>query len=297
MKKLTSSLVICMLLLGTAACTANTETDEPPQTQEMTAEEKVQAVDDMTAPVDSLVRCMLENNMEYDPKDPTFFWTALSYFAGQYGNEHQLAEVTDDSITLPSKAVQEYAIALFADYDDLLELPDSLSGRVTYDESTDAYTFGRGDIGLAETKLTFEDEADGIVTVRADLVSLMADQDTIGSWTVTMTDNTYADGITDPLFLYSVASVTPIETAGNDGDNQTQTSQTTSQGITVNAVYNGLSDSHTAEMTLPDGTVNAYQFSDDDVAAKLQQAKPGDALTFTYTQESKDAAMVITNVE
>ena len=37
MKRLTSSLVVCMLMLGTAACTANTETEEPPQTQEMTA--------------------------------------------------------------------------------------------------------------------------------------------------------------------------------------------------------------------------------------------------------------------
>ena len=51
MKRLTSSLVVCMLMLGTAACTANTETEEPPQTQEMTAEQQAQAVDDMTAPV------------------------------------------------------------------------------------------------------------------------------------------------------------------------------------------------------------------------------------------------------
>lgn len=72
MKRLTSSLVVCMLMLGTAACTANTETEEPPQTQEMTAEQQAQAVDDMTAPVDSLVRCMLENGMEYDPQDPEF---------------------------------------------------------------------------------------------------------------------------------------------------------------------------------------------------------------------------------
>lgn len=40
MKRLTSSLVVCMLMLGTAACTANTETEEPPQTQEMTAEQQ-----------------------------------------------------------------------------------------------------------------------------------------------------------------------------------------------------------------------------------------------------------------
>lgn len=298
MKKLTSSLVICMLMLGTAACTTNTEADEPPQTQEMTAEEKAQAVDDMTAPVDALVRCMLENDMAYDPKDPEFFWTALSYLAGQYGDQHQLAEVTDSSITLPRKAVQEYAISLFADYSDLLELPDSLSGRVTYDEGTDAYTFGRGDIGLAETKLTLQGEENGIVTVQADLVSLMADQDTIGSWTVTMTDNTYADGITDPLFLFSVASVTPLEADSQTGDTPSQSGQEPSTGeITVTAVYNGLSDGHTAEMTLSDGTVNAYQFSDASVSEKLHQYQPGDALTFTYTQESKDAAMVITSVE
>lgn len=300
MKKLTSSLVICMLMLGTAACTANTENDEPPQTREMTAEQQAQAIDDMTAPVDSLVRCMLENDMAYDPQDPEFFWTALAYFAGQYGSEHELAEVTDDTITLPSKAVQEYAIALFADYDDLLELPESLSSRVTYDESTDAYTFGRGDIGLAETKLTLKEEKDGIITVQADLVSLMEDHDIIGSWTVAMTNNTYADGISDPLFLYSVSSVTPVETTDNQQGNegQAQTTQTSaSNKTTVTAVYNGLSDGHTAEMTLPDGTVNAYQFTDSQVASKLQEYKVGDAITFTYTQESKDAAMVITNVE
>lgn len=298
MKRLTSSLVICMLMLGTAACSTNTETDDPPQRQEMTAEEKAQAIDDMTAPVDALVRCMLENDMAYDPSDPEFFWTALSYLAGQYGNEHQLAEVTDSSITLPRKAVQEYAIALFADYNDLPELPESLSERVTYDENTDAYTFGRGDIGLAETKLAFESEADGIVTVRADLVSLMEEQEIIGSWTVTMTDNTYADGITDPLFLFSVAGVTPLENDSQTADNPSQPAQDPSTSeITVTAVYNGLSDGHTAEMTLPDGTVNAYQFTDSGVAAKLQAYTAGDTLTFTYTQEGKDAAMVITSVE
>lgn len=298
MKRLTSSLVICMLMLGTAACTTNTETDDPPQTQEMTAEEKAQAVDDMTAPVDALVRCMLENDMAYDPKNPEFFWTALSYLAGQYGNEHQLAEVTDSTITLPGKAVQEYAIALFADYDDLLELPDSLSSRVTYDENTDTYTFGRGDIGLAETKVTLKGEENGIVTVQADLVSLTEEQDIIGSWTVTMTDNTYADGITDPLFLFSIASVTPLETDNPSGDTPSQpTQEPAASEITVTAVYNGLSDGHTAEMTLSDGTVNAYQFADSNVAAKLHEYTVGDTLTFSYTQESKDAAMVITNVE
>lgn len=76
----------------------------------------------------------------------------------------------------------------------------------------------------------------------------MEDQDIIGSWTVTMTNNTYADGISDPMYLYSVACVTPMETTENEGGSQTSgttSSETASNGTTVNAVYNGLSDGHT----------------------------------------------------
>lgn len=278
MKRLTTSLVICMLMLGAAACSANTETEEPPQQQELTAEQKDE-ISHMTAPIDSVIRCMLENNMSYDPSDPEFFWTSLSYFVGAYGQNHTLAELTDSTITLPKKAVQEHAIALFADYDDLLPLPEDLSDRVTYDESTDSYTFSLGDIGLSTTELSDERMENGVLTLQANLLSTM-DGSAIGTWKVTMTENTYADGITDPIYLYSISSVTPLEITK-----------------TISAVYNGLSDGHTAEMTLPDGTVAAFQFSGDDILEKLDACQSGDAVTFTYTQTGADGAMVITAVQ
>lgn len=278
MKQLTTSLVICLLMLGAAACSANTETEEPPQQQELTAEQKDE-ISHMTAPIDSVIRCMLENNMEYDPSDPEFFWTSLSYFAGAYGQNHVDAKLTDDSITLPKKAVQEHAIALFADYDDLLPLPEELSDRVTYDESTDSYTFSLGDIGLSTTELTYERMENGVLTLEADLNSTL-DGASIGAWTVTLTENTYADGITDPIYLYSISSVTPLEMTK-----------------TISAVYNGLSDGHTAEMTLPDGTVEAFQFSGDDILEQLNSFQSGDAVTFTYKQTGTDGPIVITAIQ
>ena len=154
MKRLTSSLVICMLMLGTAACTSNTETDDPPQSQQISIDTET-AISDMTAPVDALVRCMLENDMTYDPEDSEFFWTALCYFAGAYGQHHPLAELSDTDLTLPTQAVQEHAIALFADYDDLPEIPADLSFRVTYDADSDTYHFSLGDCGFWENILNF----------------------------------------------------------------------------------------------------------------------------------------------
>ena len=290
MKRLTSSLVICMLMLGTAACTSNTETDDPPQSQQISIDTET-AISDMTAPVDALVRCMLENDMTYDPEDSEFFWTALCYFAGAYGQHHPLAELSDTDLALPTQAVQEHAIALFADYDDLPEIPADLSFRVTYDADSDTYHFSLGDIGLSETTLTFEEEQNGIVTVRAELRSTMEDKSLIGAWRVTMTENTYADSIEEPLYLYSISSVTPLDETTDD-----TTSSETVITETITASYNGLSDGHTVELTLEDGSIEAFQFTDADVSAKLQQLQTGDSLTITYTQERKDAAMVITAV-
>lgn len=75
----------------------------------------------MAEPADALIRCMLENDVKYDPSDEMFFWKAVYYFAGMYAPMHGLSEVAEDgSMTLPRQTVQEFATVLFADYDDLL---------------------------------------------------------------------------------------------------------------------------------------------------------------------------------
>lgn len=302
MKKRIAYILIATLMMSLTACTpkaeqtANAQNEtEQTQTEEQAKEVTQESIDTMVEPADALVRCMLENGLDYEPKDPVFFWTALSYFVGAYGTEHELAQVDDESITLPRKAVQEMAIALFADYDDLLELPEEVSARVTYDESLDAYRFGRGDIGLCETKLTLLGEEEGNVYAEAKLISTMEDQDTIGIWKITMTENTYADGIENPKYLYSISAVEATEIPTENQSPETDPQPV--EGTTVTATFGGLSDGHTAEMTLSDGSFGAFQFTDEAVAETLANANAGDVLTFTYTQDSPDGVKMIVAIQ
>ncbi len=264
MKKLFAILLAGMLAFGAAACGQTQPTEEAEQVlmpEDMTA---------MAAPIDSLARCMLENDLTYTPDDPEFFWTALYYFTGGYAMGHAAVEMTEDAqIKVPRQVMQEHATALFADYDDLLELPADMQGRISYDESVDAYLVMPGDIGLSETKLTnFGKIADGYV-LTAELWSMDEDANLIAVWDVTLVDNAYADGISEPTYHYSVSDMTRV----------TEDTEVTE----VTAIFNGLSDSHTAEFTMNDGTVQTFQFDGDSaIADALSALQEGDGLSFRY---------------
>lgn len=148
MKKLLALFLACTMVLGLASCKEQDEEEK----NTLTAEKTVATMQD---PIDALARCMVENNLEYNPEDPNFFWTALYYFAGGYGLKHEgVEELTDTyQLKVPSTVMEEYAIALFSDYKGLPELPEIMQGNVSYDENADAYLLSEGDIGLSETKL------------------------------------------------------------------------------------------------------------------------------------------------
>ena len=148
MKKLLALFLACTMVLGLASCKEQDEEEK----NTLTTEETVATMQD---PIDALARCMVENNLEYNPEDPNFFWTALYYFAGGYGLKHEgVEELTDTyQLKVPSTVMEEYAIALFSDYKGLPELPEIMQGNVSYDENADAYLLSEGDIDLSETKL------------------------------------------------------------------------------------------------------------------------------------------------
>ena len=119
MKKLLALFLACTMVLGLASCKEQDEEEK----NTLTTEETVATMQD---PIDALARCMVENNLEYNPEDPDFFWTALYYFAGGYGLKHEgVEELTDTyQLKVPSTVMEEYAIALFSDYKGLPELPE-----------------------------------------------------------------------------------------------------------------------------------------------------------------------------
>lgn len=282
MKKYIVYLISVLLLLGTAGCSGKDQNTDPQQTQSQGGQPQDMA--SMKEPIDSLVRCMLENDEAYDAKDPEFFWSALYYFLGNYGTQNSLVTTTEEGqIKVPKKVVQEYAIALFANYDDLLPLPDGVSQSIVYDENLDAYLLNPGDPGLADTVLSDYEEGEESYTVTAKLISQMQEKETLGEWTVTMQKNVFADGIEDPRYFYSVASVTPV------GEWAAPLKQAT-------AVYNGLSDNHTVEVTLEDDTIQAFQFYDTTVSEKLHSLKEGDSFSFSYSCDDETGALTIQEV-
>ncbi len=281
MKKLFALMLAGVMAFGLISC--GNEKEKTPA-GEMPAD-----MASMAAPIDALARCMLENNLEYDPQDPDFFWIALYYFTGAYGLDHELIEEAEGTyqLQIPTPVMQEHAAALFADYDDLFDLPSIMKGNVSYDPNTDAYSVSRGDIGLSEMRLTSFAETEDGYAVTAELWSTGSEEELIGAYDVTLVGNAYVNGIENPLYFYSVKAIAPM--AAEDLPDST--------AIVETAIFNGLADSHTAELTLPDGSVQAFQFDGaSDIAKIMGSLKEGDGVTIGY-KEMENGSLMIVSIE
>ena len=281
MKKLFALLLTGVMLLSMAAC-GKTEVPENNTMPDNMA--------NMTAPVDALARCMLENQLEYDPADPEFAWIALYYFTGAYGLDHPMVGQEEGSyqLSIPTSVMEEHASVLFAEYDHLFDLPSIMKGNVSYDPDVDAYFVSRGDIGLSEMKFTDYEKTDEGHKVTAKLVSTMdEEEELIQAYEVTLVDNPAVENVDNLLYFYSVASIVPMQMDGAEA--ATATVET--------AICNGLADSHTAELTLPDGTVQAFQFDADSEIAKIMGSlKEGDGVTIGYN-ETENGSLMIVSIE
>ena len=291
MKKLLALFLACTMVLGLASCKEQDEEEK----NTLTTEETVATMQD---PIDALARCMVENNLEYNPEDPNFFWTALYYFAGGYGLKHEgVEELTDTyQLKVPSTVMEEYAIALFSDYKGLPELPEIMQGNVSYDENADAYLLSEGDIGLSETKLGDIKETKDGYTLVAELTGTDEEEELIASFDVTLIRNTFADEIENPLYLCSVSSMKMTQKEGADVSEGG--TATLIPDETITATFNGLSDAHTAEMTLSEGDIRAFQFDAESAAGKIISGlNEGDVVTFGYIVDKRNGSYVIVSAE
>ena len=166
----------------------------------------------MLMPMDALMMTAVEQGQDYDPFSPEFFWGALYRELGLYADASSLITVEESGeIKVPRQTVQEFATGLFADYSDLPALPESLSSMIRYDEGWDAYFLSPGDRGLSAAELlTASPTEDGGYDMTARLYDV-TDSSDICVYRFHLVPNAYADGITEPLFLYSVESMSPQE--------------------------------------------------------------------------------------
>lgn len=162
----------------------------------------------MLMPMDALMMTAVEQGQGYDPSSPEFFWGALYRELGLYADASSLITVEESGeIKVPRQTAQEFATGLFADYSDLPALPESLSSIIRYDEGWDAYFLSPGDRGLSAAELlTASLTEDGGYDMTARLYDV-TDSSDICVYRFHLVPNAYADGITEPLFLYSVESM------------------------------------------------------------------------------------------
>ena len=162
----------------------------------------------MLMPMDALMMTAVEQGQDYDPSSPEFFWGALYRELGLYADASSLITTEESGeIKVPRQTAQEFATGLFADYSDLPALPESLSSMIRYDEGWDAYFLSPGDRGLSAAELlTASLTEDGGYDMTARLYDV-TDSSDICVYRFHLVPNAYADGITEPLFLYSVESM------------------------------------------------------------------------------------------
>ncbi|HJC57178.1 MAG TPA: hypothetical protein H9700_07415 [Candidatus Eisenbergiella intestinipullorum] len=162
----------------------------------------------MLMPMDALMMTAVEQGQDYDPSSPEFFWGALYRELGLYADASSLITTEESGeIKVPRQTAQEFATGLFADYSDLPALPESLSSMIRYDEGWDAYFLSPGDRGLSAAELlTASPAEDGGYDMTARLYDV-TDSSDICVYRFHLVPNAYADGITEPLFLYSVESM------------------------------------------------------------------------------------------
>lgn len=277
MKKLLALLLACGL--GLAACggtpAAPTAGPDSQPEQENGETELPESVATMAAPIHALAETMLETGAGYQPRDPEFFWKSLHFFLQSSGSRHGAVGLSDEGVMrVPRKAMQEHAIALFSDYDDLLELPESLSGLLSYDEGYDAYLVFSTDYAPYTLSLAELSEKDGTYRLEASLSDVEGEK--VGVWEVLLTKNTYADGIADPLYPFSISSMRPLDTQA------------------AQAFFNGLTDAHTVEVTLEDGSVAAFQFDAGSEASEaLQRLDIGEAFTMEVASDGENGTAKI----
>lgn len=223
--------VMCLMLSACGTSTASDESGKQTESSESTnqniendlqsSEDDVQdsekeVVDgevpyvfrDMLPVMDAFMMYAVEyNNFEYDAADPEVFWGILYYTIGNYAGNSQYAEIDGDYLRVDRMLVQEYAAGQFAEYDDLPEVPEVWENNIIYDADWDAYKFAVGDRGLSSAEIVGWTELnDGTYDVTARLFGL-TDNQTITEVKFHLVKNKYADGITNPMFMYAIDTV------------------------------------------------------------------------------------------
>jgi len=162
----------------------------------------------------------MDDGLQYDPRDPEFFWTAIYMMAVNFDlSDYADAAYDDDTyeLLLPTLAVREMAVALFSDYDGLLPIPDEFSYMVKYDDELSVYRFPPSDPGDTFVKINrYELSLSNYVFVVYASMIDAGDAETLMSVKFGLMPNTDSGDIIIRYYPYSIVSAEIVDNEQND---------------------------------------------------------------------------------
>ncbi len=171
-------------------------------------------LDAMLPVFDSVIRAASNEesnwNEKYSSTNPALAWNVLYHLAVNFGEKHPLVEVKDDAMKVPYQAMQEFATACFADYDDLVAPPAEFE-PVRFDKEWNAFFLQMSDIGDSYCRIdSITPASEGKYNLKVSLVG-GEDDEIISTRSFVVVPNTFATMISEPLYHYSVESVSAAQ--------------------------------------------------------------------------------------
>lgn len=148
------------------------------------------------------------NGMAFDANDPVYFWQTAAFAVDNCGMTFYSAETTGSALVLSRGVMEEIVSGLFesAAKEDLPDVPDSLSGEISYDADSDTYARPISGGGFS---VDIQDcvKSGDVYTVTAALIRDENEAEPQAIFTAELVPNPRED---NTVFIYSIRTVKQI---------------------------------------------------------------------------------------
>ena len=220
-KTILASVLSAALALSAAACgtAENTQSvrsaaasehvaETPTPSPEATATASPTAEIEAMAPLLEAHILAQMNGMAFDANDPVYFWQTAAFAVDNCGMTFYSAETTGSALVLSRGVIEEIVSGLFesAANEDLPDIPDSLSGEISYDADSDTYARPISGGGFSADIQDCVKSGD-VYTVTAALIRDENEAEPQAIFTAELVPNPRED---NTVFIYSIRTVKQI---------------------------------------------------------------------------------------
>ena len=143
------------------------------------------------------------NGMAFDANDPVYFWQTAAFAVDNCGMTFYSAETTGSALVLSRGVIEEIESAA---NEDLPDIPDSLSGEISYDADSDTYARPISGGGFSADIQDCVKSGD-VYTVTAALIRDENEAEPQAIFTAELVPNPRED---NTVFIYSIRTVKQI---------------------------------------------------------------------------------------